>query len=270
MHNISNLRYFLEDKDIIIYGTGYIAKKFFDLLILNGIGANVKFFVVTKKKEQEVSIKGIGVRTIEECVIKKSDIVCLAVHETLKNEIETVLLKYKIENYIWIYPYLVQLLPLKPLQMNVLVPIRDILQANEDYRFAIRYLAIENYYNKNTYGFDIYIKAMGLHCEHETAKKRADKFCSLIRNWEQFGYNCETACWINEDKQIFDGAHRISLAKYHGQSDINCDIYKTLPSFWKWYEGDVMLTKKEIDNTDFSMEQLKIIEDAYKRVREET
>lgn len=209
-------------------------------------------------------------RSIDEQVIKQTDIVCLAVHETLENELEKVLLTRKIENYVWIYPFLLQLLPIELLWEKVPVSVNQIIQANEDYRFAIRYLAIDNYYKKNTFGFEIYLKATNLYCEYETAKKRMDEFCSLICNWQEAGYNVEKACYINEEYRVLDGAHRISLAKYYGQGEIICNVYRTLSDFWRWYEGEAALTKKDILSAGFSAEEVKIIEDADRKVREGT
>lgn len=50
MIKVDNLLSFLKNKRIIIYGAGYVAAKFYDLLVLNGLGNNVESFVVTKKK----------------------------------------------------------------------------------------------------------------------------------------------------------------------------------------------------------------------------
>lgn len=95
----------------------------------------------------------------------------------------------------------------------------------DDYRIAVRYLAIENYYGKNTIGYDIYLKLMELHTSHETAVKRLSTFIKLIKDWEKLGYDDTKSIDILENGILIDGTHRFSLGVYFGLNDMSCNIY---------------------------------------------
>ena len=92
---------------------------------------------------------------------------------------------------------------------------------------AIRLAAIECYYGENDFGYDVYLRAEGIHCSEETARKRLSGFEKLINSWEQNGYNAEYAISVNQQGEVFDGNHRLSLALYHRLEKIPCDIYNT-------------------------------------------
>lgn len=86
-------------------------------------------------------------------------------------------------------------------------------------------MAIENYYGKNTIGYDIYLKLMELHTSHETAVKRLSTFIELIKDWEKLGYDDTKSIDILENGILIDGTHRFSLGVYFGLNDMSCDIY---------------------------------------------
>lgn len=269
MINCDDIVGFLKDKQIIIYGAGYVASKFYDLLVLNGLGDNVSCFAVTKNITEECYKQGHMIKSIYDVVINEKSIICLAVHEALKVEMESVLLDKGIKNHIWVYPYFNQLLHCEPLQLNVGISVDKIIQANEDYRFAIRYLAIENYYNKNDNGFDIYAKSMTLCSGYDTAMKRLKGFCALIKSWEKNGYLADNACWIDSDYQAFDGTHRITLAKYFNKETIICNIYNAQSGLLEQFSGKGLLLKKDVESLGLTQNELSAIEIAYHNLRGE-
>lgn len=269
MVNYDNIVEFLKDKQIIIYGAGYVAAKFYDLLVLNGLDDNVSCFAVTESITEGCYKKGRMIKSIHNVDINENSIICLAVHETLKDELETVLSSKKIKNHIWIYPYFYQLLHSEPLKLNADISVDKIIQANEDYRFAIRYLAIENYYYKNDNGFDIYTKTMTLCSRYDTARKRLEGFQALIKSWDENGYLPDCACWIDSDYQVFDGTHRITLAKYFNKGTILCNIYNAQSGLLEQYSGKGLLLKKDVESLGLSPDELSAIETAYHNLRGE-
>lgn len=85
---------------------------------------------------------------------------------------------------------------------------------------AVKYLAIENYYGKNTYGFELYrkmqIKRIG--------ENWTERFKNLIRSFEG---GMDMTSWIEADVNysIHDGAHRLALALYHNYDNIHVRVF---------------------------------------------
>ncbi len=60
----------------------------------------------------------------------------------------------------------------------------------------VRYLAIENYFGLNDFGFEMYNKMQEKRMGREHAKISADIFRKLIKSWTENGYDpkCEIEC----------------------------------------------------------------------------
>lgn len=133
------------------------------------------------------------------------------------------------------------------------------------YDFAVRYLAIENYYGKNDFGFELYRKMhtvggnygeINQRIEYVERKRKANKkihmkfagleqhsvnqFKTLIRSVEQNGFDIENAVLADRNLLSIDGSHRSTLAVYLREDYINVEITRrlfqrrfTLDWFWK-------------------------------------
>lgn len=260
----------LKNNRIIIYGTGYVAMKFYDALTIQELDRNIEFFLVSKKDEVRKKLKGIKIISIDEFENSKDRIICVAVHEAIKDEIEEILNRKDISNYIWINRYfLIELLLGRPIKKNVWVPVDQIIRKSNNYAIAVRYLVIEQYFGKNNYGYDLYKKVQGLYCNKETAKRRLHFFCSLIHNCENFGYNSDSLILIDKNNELLDGMHRTVLAKYYQVSEVLCDIFANPSKYCEWMGSGVILTQSKMEETGFSYKEIKMIEDAYRKIRGE-
>ena len=112
----------------------------------------------------------------------------------------------------------------------------------KDYRLAIRALVIDQYYGKNDLGYDIYVKTQSFHCEENTAKKRLNSFIRLIESWDKQGFDNTSRPKVSKDYEVLDGAHRITLARYHQMKTISCDVYEI--------ENGKSFRNDEVDITD--------------------
>lgn len=85
---------------------------------------------------------------------------------------------------------------------------------------VVKYLAIENYYDKNDFGFELYRKMQLKRIDEDWN----ERFQKLIRSFEN-GIDMES--WIETDLSysIHDGAHRLALALYHGYEDIPVRVF---------------------------------------------
>lgn len=258
----------IAEEEIVIYGTGHIAKKLLKVLKQHDLKKNISCFVIsTINKEAESEIEGIAIRDKEWLRRHKDIFVCIAVHESLKEEIVRIVRNMGIERYIWIYPYLYELLLGAPLQKKATVQMTDILKTcQNDYRLAIRYAAIDNYFEKNTVGFELYKKAQALHCSPETARERLKKFCMLIKEWEKRGYDGRSI-FINTKYEIIDGNHRVALAVYYHCHEIICDIFSGNVSVSEIHGEEAMLTQKILLAGGFTRNELNILDNINEIIR---
>lgn len=210
---------------IIVYGAGYVAERFCNALKLHGLHGQIECLTTTSKSNAFLCDKEII--NMNQITDYEKYLFCIAVHESVRDEIIKSLQEKNIYNYVWVYPNLFELILGEPINTNIQVPVNKIWLANRNnYATAIRYLAIDNYFGKNAEGYDIYIRAMSLYCNVETAKKRLTQFVDLIRSWESDGYNKEYPVFLFDDLVCFDGAHRFALATYFGLDMIACNIFE--------------------------------------------
>ena len=162
-----------------------------------------------------------------------------------------------IDHYVWIYPYLYELLLGEPIKTDVKIKVDDIIRTcGDDYRIAIRCAAIDHYCGKNTNGFDWYMKSQALHCSMKTAEERLRRFCKLISDWQRLGYDESKRILINENYEIIDGNHRVALAWYYGQEEIKCEIFGGNISACEVHGENAMLTKRILLQNGFSLQEI--------------
>lgn len=214
----------LSKNRIIIYGAGFIGRMFSDILRDHGLEKNIDCFVVTECSEKTKWQNGIEVKSIYDVQINEDiAVVCIAVHPSIREDIEAILRQRGVVNYIYVYPYIMGLKFESELQENRTMSVADIVIANrEDYRLAVRILAIENYFGKNDYGFSIYKKVMSLQCDEKTAQKRLYMLCNILQNWEKTDQCANYPILVDKKGTIIDGNHRVSIVYYMGEKKIAC------------------------------------------------
>lgn len=85
---------------------------------------------------------------------------------------------------------------------------------------VVKFLAIENYYKKNDFGFELYRKMQ----MKRVGEDWTERFVKLIQSFEN-GIDMES--WVKTDLHysIHDGAHRLALALFHGYEDIPVRVF---------------------------------------------
>lgn len=253
---------------IVIYGAGHIAKKLLTALKLYHFDKNILCFIVSDLSRNEKSIEGIPVKTIDWLVENKNILVYVAVHESLWCEIADTLQAIGVCNYVWIYPYLYEWLLGLPVKTNIKVDLEDIIQTCvDDYRLAIRYAAIEQYFGKNEIGFDLYKRAQALHSTPETAEERLTAFCRLIEKWQKSGYDEQCRIAVNTSYEIIDGNHRVALAQYFKQKQIVCDIFENHISATELHGENAMLTDRTLITAGFNADEMRYLREINKVIK---
>lgn len=248
---------YLTGKKLIIYGTGYVAHKFYRALEKRSMQNNIRCFVRTNETGANETFEGLPVYCFSDIYVNENDLVCLAVHESLRDEIEKEVsqVTYK---YIWIYPYLYELLFGESEQTQVEIDIKLLLQGfRNDLRLGVRIVAIEQWDGINTYGFDSYIRAQMIHCSQDTAKRRLNQFMVLASEWKKAGYNKNYPISVNRNYEVIDGNHRIAMAVYTGEKLINGNIYPTDMSAVEIHGQEAMLPEDILFKNGFSKQEIK-------------
>ena len=213
-------------KKIWVYGAGYVANRFLEALKKHGMESHVQGYIVSQKKEDQEYINGLPVKSIENMVVDDASIICIAVHEVYKNQIELELTQRDIFHYIWIYPFLCELYMGMPIKEKEWVDTIKIIPKDErQYAMAVRWAAISDFYGIYPGGLMLYKRAMAIHSNADTGEARAIRFINLIKDWDTYGYRPMWQISINTHFEIIDGEHRVALALYHGQAQVQCKIY---------------------------------------------
>lgn len=151
------------------------------------------------------------------------------------------------------------------------------------YDYAVRYLAIENYYGKNQIGFKLYRKMhmragnygdVNQRNEYLEKKRKKNKkifmrfagieqhseeqFKKLIQSIEKRGFDSKSVVMADRNLLSTDGAHRNTLAVYFGEDYLNVEIKKKLGQRrysldWFWKNG-------------FEREEIQLIEQKMKDI----
>ncbi len=259
-----DVEYFRNNK-LIIYGTGYVAHMFYKALKVHNLQANVLCCVTTYPPEKNEVFEGIPVYGIQDINTNTNVLICIAVHESIRTEIENVLKKIT-DRYIWIYPCLYELLLGKPAQRNTIIRVERLLEGyKEDLRLAIRLAAIEQHDGKNDCGQQYYINAQMIHCEKNTADKRWKRFMALVDEWKRSGYNKQFSITVNTSYEVIDGDHRVSMAVYTGQQAIYGNIYKSELSPQEIHENGAMMSEYILMQNGFTRRDIEILKGIQRR-----
>lgn len=114
------------------------------------------------------------------------------------------------------------------------------------YDIIVKYLAIEQFYGKNDFGFDLYNKMQKI----RTGKDWQKRFEELIKSFES-GYDEKSYIETDLNYSIHDGAHRTAIAMHNGIDNLNVKLFNTylyrrLYGFDWFLENDFTKNEKEI------------------------
>lgn len=85
---------------------------------------------------------------------------------------------------------------------------------------VVKYMAIENYYGKNDYGFALYRKMQSKRVNEDWS----ERYRMLIKSFEN-GIDITSYLEVDLNYSIHDGAHRLALALYHNIDEVPTKIF---------------------------------------------
>lgn len=231
----------------VIYGNGYIARRLYNIIKKLGLEHNVLNVAVSNPNPNDSGVNGQPLCAISE--INQNDFIILAVHNAVADTMKRTLIKLGFSDYIWIYPYLIEMEIGQPIRRNYPVP-TDILikYLPIAYTWAIYYLSLADYIEKGLYGGSLYIKFASTYVTFEMANRRWARFQRRIDECLHNGYHQDYNIKINEGYSLIDGAHRLVLAKYFHVNSIFADIYIGQGEFYaaEGLGGDILLHEKDL------------------------
>lgn len=129
------------------------------------------------------------------------------------------------------------------------------------YDMIVRLLAVENYYGKNDYGWDMYRRMQRARNGDSWVNIAEERFRALIQSYEWGGYNSESHIRIFNNLHLEDGSHRMALAIYHRQNEISCDV---LP-----YSREVRYGIETFIEYGFSIPEIKLLQFKFEQIKRE-
>lgn len=132
---------------------------------------------------------------------------------------------------------------------------RDFLR----YDMIIRLLAVENYFGKNKYGFDMYSRMQGARVKPEYVSESVEKFKNLITSYEKKGYDNASEIELDNQLHLIDGSHRMALAMYYDIKTINAKV--------RAYQADVFYSIEWFKINGFSDHECEILRNRYEQLK---
>ena len=226
---LSGLKEFLQalgEKRILFYGCGFAAEMFYrglaeqnlldrvDGVVVTGPAGNREFhgFKVTAYKDTDTAGK----------------LICLAVHNSIRNEIR---LKPG-DTGVSVYPFLYELLYGKCLEER-LSGVEEILfrQPRENNWITLRYCGVRGLEEDSSRLTELYVRGQAMHSSRETARKRLEEMKRLLRSVKDRGLSPDYPILVDENCRIIDGLHRLAIARYLGIGEIRCRVYSSSPLY---------------------------------------
>lgn len=226
-----------ESHSIYIYGAGKIGRKIFNLIKRDNHLDKLYGFLVSDIRGgwNPTSIEGKPVIEIKKLNEKDSTIL-VSVSDIYQNEILELLQKLGYYKVICAYKYsfLDEEETLAEQAETVMIDLRELLMQQHEnlvfnrYDILVRLLAVEAYYGKNDFGFNLYERMQNNRVYEGYAESAVKRFEQLIASVEKHGYDRMSEIIVDINLRLIDGSHRLALAIYHNISQVKIRVLKRI------------------------------------------
>ena len=124
---------------------------------------------------------------------------------------------------------------------------------------VIRYLAIEQYYGENNFGYELYNKMQTVRLKKKGTSS-LNQFIQMLKSIDELGYSESSLITINQKGFLIDGSHRLAYAIFSGKTKLPIELVNgnySVDYSINWFK----------DN-GFSNNEIKIIENGFLRIKE--
>ena len=129
------------------------------------------------------------------------------------------------------------------------------------YDVIIRLLAVENYYNRNDYGWALYEKLREHQLKTTNVKNEIILFVDLIKSMEIHGFDSKSEIYIDKHFRLVNGSHRLALALYHKYNTIPCRIIRQ--------KANADYSIRRLIEFDFTQEEIDCILNRYRALQKD-
>ena len=137
-------------------------------------------------------------------------------------------------------------------------------QVNENdfirYDVIIRLLAVENYYNRNDYGWALYEKLREHQLKTTNVKNEIVRFVDLIKSIE-IQFDSKSEIYMDKHFHLVNGSHRLALALYHKYNTIPCRIIRQ--------NANADYSIRRLIEFDFTQEEIDCILNRYRALQKD-
>ena len=282
----------IQVRGVVLFGTGFVAEKIVHTLTEQELLDCVRGFVVSKAIT--TSFKGKPVWSVDqysEFVTSQKNkklptevpLLCIAVHESLRADIEKLLSDAGLD-FEWIYPNYLELAWGVSTPFVVDIPVQTILQRQEPDQawISVRYAALkeclsgkwdgsastlQEYLLGNGDGpaTTLYVKAASLFSKPETARQRLAYAAEITKRILQEGYDRNRPILIDNSCRIIDGLHRLAGSILAGCKTVPCLVVEVSDCFNEYFPEENRLTKAAQDKAGLTPEEKELL----KRMQQE-
>ncbi len=179
--------------------------------------------------------------------------------QKIKNRLKPYYIKYK--NSQWTYKANSDMIIMQNTEKLLAYQYRE--NMFNRYDIIVRYLAIEEYFGKNNYGYSLYKKMQEKRgflqrIDHKKVDDSLKKFIELIENIQKNGFDEYSTISVGKNQELIDGSHRLAAALYFDE--------KLIPLKLNRYKYDTVYGLGWFKENDFSKEELNRIEQKRKDI----
>lgn len=213
-----------KEEEIFIYGAGKYGKAIWKLLKDSGKEQNVSGFLVSDLHNNPTKIEGKQVYAIKS-LKNKNALILIAVSDQFQEEILIMLDKLQFYNVVNAYKYaFLEWDNVEIVDIEKFWKLQYVNERFSRYDIAVRLLAIEEYFGKNTFGMSLYKKMQNERVHLGYGEISEERFVRLIMSWEKTGYDPDSEIIVDQNMHLIDGAHRLALAIYYRLSFLKVRI----------------------------------------------
>lgn len=297
----------IQTRGVVLFGTGFVAEKIVHTLTEHGLMECVRGFVVSKAVT--TSFKGNPVWSVNQYsefvtsqrnkkLSSELPLLCIAVHESLRADIEKLLSDAGLD-FEWIYPNYLELAWNIRTSVAVDIPIQAILQRQEPDQawISVRYAALKECLAGNGDGpasalqesviekqngpastlqecfvgrqdgpaSTLYVKAASLFSKPETARQRLVYAAEITKHILKEGYDRSRPILIDNNYRIIDGLHRLAGSVLAGCKTVPCLVVEVSDRFNEYFPEENRLTEAAQEKAGLTPEEKEML----KKTRQE-
>ncbi|SCY09694.1 hypothetical protein SAMN02910292_00865 [Lachnospiraceae bacterium XBB2008] len=228
-----------------VFGAGKYGVKLFSLLNRLDCLDAFQGFIVSDLTGNPDSIEGYKVYEVSDKSLRRSCVVLLSVSDRYQETIKRILFEQAFTTVVDALKFAYLETDDGEITRDVYIDTREIMCAQyrdgefNRYDILLKLYAIDSYLGHNTFGAEWYRRAQNNRVEAGYGDAAEKRFQKLIKSFSENGYDYTSEIIVDRELNLFDGAHRLSLALYYGIPRVHVrimDEVKDVKYGREWFE----------------------------------